>query len=105
MKYFLSLMFVFLSLPVFAKVVVLDVRTPEEYADGHIEGSLNIDVNNKDFAKKITALNKDDTYKIYCRSGRRSGKALDQMKSMGFKDLENLGGYEDARKILEKNAP
>lgn len=105
MKYLLSCLFVLLAIPAFAKVVVLDVRTPEEYSEGHVSGSLNIDVTNKDFAKKIKGLNKEDTYKIYCRSGKRAGRALEEMKSMGFKDLENLGGYEDARKVLEKNAP
>lgn len=105
MKYLLSLLFVFLAVPALAKTVVLDVRTPEEYAEGHVAGSLNIDVTNKDFAKKIKELNKADTYKIYCRSGKRAGRALDEMKTLGFKDLENLGGYEDARKTLEKKAP
>lgn len=105
MKYVLSFLFVFLTSPAFAKIVVLDVRTPEEYAEGHVQGSLNIDVLNKDFIKKIKGLNKEDTYKIYCRSGKRAAKALDEMKGLGFKDLENLGGYEDARKVLEKKTP
>lgn len=105
MKYLLSFLLVLLVTPAFAKVVVLDVRTPEEYSEGHVTGSLNIDVTNKDFLKNIKGLNKADTYKIYCRSGKRAGKAIDEMKNAGFKDLENLGGYEDARKVLEKNAP
>jgi len=86
----------------FAKVVILDVRTPQEFEQEHIAEALNIDFNNSTtFVPEVMKLNKEDTYKLYCRSGRRSGLALSMMKQMGFKNLENVGGLEDAKKALK----
>jgi rhodanese-related sulfurtransferase len=73
-------------------VIVLDVRTPEEFASGHIEGALNIDFNSGNFANEITRLNPSDTYAVYCRSGSRSGQATSIMHKAGFHDVSNLNG-------------
>ncbi len=73
-------------------VIILDVRTPEEFASGHIEGALNIDFNSGDFANEITQLNPSETYAIYCRSGNRSGQAASIMHKAGFHDVSNLNG-------------
>ncbi len=73
-------------------VIILDVRTPEEFASGHIEGALNIDFNSGDFANEITRLNPSETYAIYCRSGNRSGQAASIMHKAGFHDVSNLDG-------------
>ena len=73
-------------------VVILDVRTPEEFASGHIKGAVNIDFNSGDFENEITRLNPSDSYAIYCRSGSRSGKAASIMHLAGFHDLSNLNG-------------
>lgn len=73
-------------------VVILDVRTPEEFASGHIEGALNIDFNSGDFANEITRLNPSENYAIYCRSGSRSGQAASIMHKAGFHDVSNLNG-------------
>lgn len=89
-----------LALPVFAKDVVLDVRTPEEYKADHVTGALNFDVNNADFKKRISKLDPNDTYKIYCKSGSRSGKAISEMRDLGFKNLKNLGGIDEAKKQI-----
>lgn len=76
------------------KVVVLDVRTPGEYAGGHIEGAMLIDYNSPDFDKKISELDKDTEYVVYCHSGNRSGKAVKKMKDAGFTNTHNmLGGW------------
>lgn len=64
--------------------IVLDVRTPTEYAGGHLPGAQNIDIEAADFATKIAALDKFATYAVYCRSGNRSGTALEQMTAAGF---------------------
>ena len=73
---------------------VIDVRTPEEYALGYIEGAILIDYKAADFHASISALNKNVTYLIYCRSGNRSGKASIIMDSLGFKKIYDLkGGY------------
>lgn len=75
-------------------VVVLDVRTPPETAMGMIEGAIEVDVKNPDFVQQIQKLDKDKTYLIYCRSGRRSVTACNLMAEQGFTKLYNmLGGY------------
>lgn len=79
---------------------LIDVRTPEEFADGHLKGATNIDFNGPDFAEKISELDKDDEYTLYCRSGRRSGLALEAMKAAGFTKVTNAGGVEQASKTL-----
>lgn len=73
-------------------VVVLDVRTPGEYAEGHIAGAINIDVEDPSFNQKITELDKSATYAVYCRSGRRSALATEQMAQSGFTSLTELSG-------------
>lgn len=75
---------------------VIDVRTPAEYAGGHLEGALNIDVQGVDFAAEIETLDKSANYVIYCRSGNRSGQAIAQMQSLGFTGVLTNGGGVDA---------
>jgi phage shock protein E len=74
--------------------VVLDVRTPAEYDGGHLEDADNVDFLAPDFANRVEGLDRDETYYLYCRSGQRSGKAAELMRSMGFADVHNAGGYE-----------
>lgn len=71
-------------------VVVLDVRTPAEYAEGHVPGSVNIDVSSPSFTEEIEALPKDATYVVYCRSGNRSADAAARMVDAGFTDVLNV---------------
>ncbi len=73
-------------------IVILDVRTPEEFASGHIKGAVNIDFNGGVFENEITRLDPSDSYAIYCRSGSRSGKAASIMHLAGFHDVSNLNG-------------
>lgn len=73
-------------------VTVLDVRTPAEYAAGHLPGAVNIDVESSSFEQQVSELPKDDTYFVYCRTGNRSGVATDQMADLGFTDLYDLQG-------------
>ena len=76
--------------------VVVDVRTPGEYVAGHVDGAINVDVESPDFGTQIAALPKDTQYAVYCRSGRRSTVATDQMAEAGFTSLVNLeGGVAD----------
>ncbi|MDG0818142.1 rhodanese-like domain-containing protein [Bdellovibrio svalbardensis] len=84
-----------------AKEVLLDVRTPEEYSEGHIPQAINIDVKNQNFKTEVAKLDREDSYKVYCRSGKRSQQAVGIMKDLGFKHLENLGGLEEAKKALK----
>jgi rhodanese-related sulfurtransferase len=78
-------------------VVILDVRTPGEHAAGNVPNSTLIDVSAPDFKSKVAGLDKDKTYLVYCRSGRRSVAATDIMtKELGFTNVKNLlGGYLD----------
>ena len=73
-------------------VVILDVRTPEEFDEGHIEGALNIDVNGPDFTAEIAELDPSTTYAVYCRSGNRSAVAVQHMSTEGFTSLYDLDG-------------
>ena len=75
-------------------IVLLDVRTPGEIADGKISGALEIDYFGDDFAAKVDKLNKGDHYVVYCKSGGRSAKSVALMKEKGFAKCTNLeGGY------------
>ena len=71
-------------------VVVLDVRTPGEFATGHIENAINIDVEGMTFDSEIAKLDKNVEYAVYCRSGRRSVVATEKMAEAGFTKLTNL---------------
>ena len=75
---------------------LLDVRTPQEYQSGHIENALNINFNAPDFTDKISALDKEQPFLIYCAVGGRSTRAATLMKSLGFKKVYELkGGYNN----------
>ena len=77
--------------------VILDVRTPAEFASGHLEGARNIDVEASDFEQKISALDKTAPYAVYCRSGNRSGVAVAAMTGLGFTSTFHLTGGVGAR--------
>lgn len=86
--------------------LLLDVRTNQEYAEGHLKGSKQIDFYRPDFKTQLEALDKETPVYIYCRSGGRSGNAAKMMKDMGFKEVYNLeggiGAWQRAGKPLEK---
>ncbi len=76
--------------------VIIDVRTPEEFNSGHVQGALNIPVESPDFAAQVGALDPTSTYAIYCRSGNRSAVATAEMATMGFVNVYDLdGGFTD----------
>ena len=72
--------------------VVLDVRTPSEFASGHIAGAVNADFNADSFADDVAALDTAKTYLVYCRSGSRSASAVAYMKQQGFAKIYNMTG-------------
>ena len=81
--------------------MIIDVRTPEEWATGHIEGAVRIGIADADFAAQLEELDKSADYYIYCRSGNRAGQAIDYMKSVGFSgELVNGGAVADASAAL-----
>lgn len=89
-----------------SSVVVLDVRTAAEFADGHIQGAILIDQNQSDFVEKAKAtLPTDKTIAIYCRSGRRSANAAGKLGDIGYKCVNLKGGiiaWKEAGKPVTK---
>ena len=88
------------------EVQLLDVRTPDEYADGHIAGAVLVDVNESDFEEKaVSVLDANRPVAVYCRSGRRSARAASLLTARGYK-VTNLNGgvmaWQDAGKSLVK---
>lgn len=65
-------------------VVTLDVRTPEEFAEGHLPGAVNLDVSGSDFPARIAELDPEATYAVYCRTGNRSQAAVEYMAQTGL---------------------
>ena len=88
------------------KVVVIDVRTPEEFKTGHIAGAKNIDFNGADFEKQIAALDKSKTYVVHCAAGGRSAQAckiIEQVKLPSVYHMnEGFKAWEKAGKPVEK---
>lgn len=72
--------------------ILLDVRTPQEYAEGHLEGSVNINFFDGDFKDQVNKLDKEKTVYIYCRSGNRSGKGAAVLKELCFTTIKDLQG-------------
>jgi phage shock protein E len=73
-------------------LVVLDVRTPEEYAAGHLDGAVLVDFYEADFADQLAALDKDVPYLVYCQSGNRSGQTIPLMQQLGFDSAVDVDG-------------
>lgn len=71
---------------------LIDVRTPEEFAKGHLINALNFDLNGNEFDKQVSSLNKEASVFVYCLSGGRSAAAAAQLRSAGFKNVIELNG-------------
>lgn len=71
---------------------LIDVRTFDEFSEGHLQNALNMDINTNDFEKQLQTLDKAAPVYVYCRSGGRSAKAAEQMKEMGFIEIYELKG-------------
>jgi rhodanese-related sulfurtransferase len=78
---------------------VIDVRTPAEFAEGHLEGSVLMDVQGADFAAQVATLDPAGNYVVYCRSGNRSAVAIAQMKSLGINNLTDGGSVAEASSL------
>ena len=89
--------------------VILDVRTPDEFAESRIQGALNIDIKAPEFKERAGKLDKNGTYLVYCRRGVRSGMAMSLMKELGFKQVYNLAGgimkWQEEKLPLETALP
>jgi len=77
------------------RLVVLDVRTPEEFAEGHMGEAVNLDIRSADFGKRLDRLDRSVPYLVYCGRGLRSAQAIARMQLAGFRELYDLtGGLE-----------
>ncbi|MDJ0781415.1 MAG: rhodanese-like domain-containing protein [Desulfosarcinaceae bacterium] len=72
--------------------VLLDVRTPGEFAKGHIQGAKLLDFYHRAFLSRLKTLDRGKTYLLYCRTGNRSGRTLDTMAKLGFTEVAHLAG-------------
>jgi rhodanese-related sulfurtransferase len=73
-------------------VQLVDVRTPQEFANGHLENAKNVNFNDPEFKQKIALLDKSKPIAVYCGVGGRSGKASKILVELGFKDISDLAG-------------
>lgn len=79
-----------------SSTTIIDVRTPAEFAEGHLEGAINIDLGDPGFASRIAALDPAGSYVVYCHSGNRSAQAATAMADLGFTDVADAGGIDTA---------
>lgn len=70
--------------------VVLDVRTPGEFREGHLAGAVNVDLLASDFAARLSAMDRGKSYLVYCRTGNRSTKAFHIMEQLGFRTVYHM---------------
>jgi len=70
--------------------VILDVRTPEEFAKGRLPGAVNLDIQVPHFQSRLAALDRGKTYLVYCRTGNRSARAIAAMTRLGFQSLYHM---------------
>lgn len=85
------------SIAVDEDTVIVDVRTPAEYADGHLDGAVNIDLQSAEFESTVAALDPEDEYVVYCASGSRSAQAVAVMESAGL-SVTDAGGIAAAER-------
>jgi len=87
-------------------IIILDVRTPKEFAEGHIAGATNLDFKNDQFSEGVEKLDPEASYLVHCRSGSRSGQALPILEGVPLKKIYHLNsgfiGWETAGMPVEK---
>lgn len=87
-------------------LVILDVRTPAEFAEGHIAGAKNIDFQGADFEARVGDLDRSGPYLVHCRSGARSGQSMATFEKLGFENIIHLNtgfnGWQESGQAVEK---
>lgn len=81
-----------------ADTIIIDVRSPEEYALGHLDGAQLLDLNSGEFQAALPHLDPEAEYIVYCRSGNRSSQATSMMVDAGFQNVTDLGTLQNASK-------
>ena len=91
-----------------AEFVILDVRTTQEFAEGHLSGAVNVDLMAPDFESRLRALDRGKSYLVYCRTGNRSAKAVQAMGRLGFRSVyhmfEGIVGWQKSAFPLVKSS-
>ena len=88
------------KIPMENNAVLLDVRTPEEHKNGYLQGAVLLPLAELESEIFSKVADKNTPVYIYCRSGRRAGTAVETLKAMGYTDLHNIGGMQEAQKKL-----
>ncbi len=97
---FLSILLACVSAPVLSDPIWLDVRSTSEFDTGHIEGAIHLPHSEVNAEADKLLPNKDSEILIYCRSGGRAEKAKRALKTLGYTNIRNIGGLEDAQEML-----
>ena len=91
-----------------ADFVILDVRTPAEFREGHVAGAIILDLSAPDFEKRLSALDRGKTYLVYCRSGNRSARAVQAMERLGFRSVYHMNqgilGWQQKKLPLSRSS-
>lgn len=102
MKILLSIVTFLFSTSLIADTLLLDVRTPQEFEKDHAYNAVLIPHDQIESQQSKLPKDKDQEIKVYCRSGNRAGKAVKTLKSLGFNNVENIGGLEDAKEWVKR---
>lgn len=81
--------------------IIIDVRDVAEYESGHVQGAINMSLNEGVFEQQLMSLDPSASYQLYCHRGSRAGMAMDILLRSGFNNVENLGGLDDAAATLD----
>ena len=82
--------------------LIIDVRTPGEFSDGHLENAINVPLQNISNISSV-APDKNTVLYLYCRSGRRVKMAISELRKLGYNNLHDFGGMQEAAEKLKKN--
>jgi len=96
----LSILLACVSAPVLSEPIWLDVRSTSEFNTGHIEGAIHLPHSQVNQSATKLLPNKDSEILIYCRSGGRAEKAKNALKTLGYTNIRNIGGLDDAEEMV-----
>lgn len=80
------------------KTILIDVRTEEEYNEGHLDSAINLPVDNITSIQTMSSINKDSAIIVYCRSGQRSARAKEELNKLGYQNVYDLGAMSNCQK-------
>lgn len=86
-------------------LIVIDVRTPEEFEQGYLQGAELLDLTGGQFEAEVGDLDRDASYLLYCRTGARSGEAASIMAELGFTEVIDAGGFDELAAQGSSTAP